>query len=88
MENLYMDFSIVRMASVFNIHRGGYYKWTKHPRTKRELKNIEMTKMIKKIFFEYIEVFYNRKRRHSYLGLDSPQVFEDRYNEKSYENAA
>jgi hypothetical protein len=41
------------MASVFNIHRDGYYKWTKHPRTKRELKNIELAKMIKKIFFEY-----------------------------------
>lgn len=53
MENLYKDFPIVRMASVFNVHRGGYYKWTKHPRTKRELENIELTKMIKKIFFEY-----------------------------------
>ena len=42
----------------------------------------------KSCIFEYIEVFYNRKRRHSYLGLESPQVFEDRYNEKSYENAA
>jgi putative transposase len=41
------------MASVFNVHRGGYYKWTKHPLTKRELENIELTKMIKKIFFEY-----------------------------------
>ena len=38
--------------------------------------------------FEYIEVFYNRKRRHSYLGLVSPQVFEDEYNQKTYENAA
>jgi transposase InsO family protein len=42
----------------------------------------------KSCIFEYIEVFYNRKRRHSYFGLESPQVFEDRYNEKPYENAA
>ena len=26
--------------------------------------------------FEYIEVFYNRKRRHSYLGYISPGDFE------------
>lgn len=26
--------------------------------------------------FEYIEVFYNRKRRHSYLGYISPEDFE------------
>ena len=28
--------------------------------------------------FEYIEVFYNRKRRHSTLGYDSPAEFEAR----------
>ncbi len=27
--------------------------------------------------FEYIETFYNRKRRHSYLGYLSPVVLED-----------
>ena len=26
--------------------------------------------------FDYIEVFYNRKRRHSHLGGVSPEVFE------------
>ncbi|KAF3978785.1 MAG: IS3 family transposase [Methylococcales symbiont of Iophon sp. n. MRB-2018] len=26
--------------------------------------------------FEYIEVFYNHKRRHSYLGYLSPSEFE------------
>ena len=28
--------------------------------------------------FEYIEVFYNRKRRHGYLGNVSPVDFEER----------
>jgi len=41
------------MASVFNVHRGGYRKWTKYPITKRELENIKLAKMIKEIFFEY-----------------------------------
>jgi len=30
--------------------------------------------------FEYIEMFYNPKRRHSYLGYVSPNEFEKRYN--------
>jgi transposase InsO family protein len=29
--------------------------------------------------FEYIEVFYNRQRRHSTLGFCSPAEFERRY---------
>ena len=28
--------------------------------------------------FEYIEVFYNRKRRHSSLGYSSPALYEQR----------
>jgi putative transposase len=30
--------------------------------------------------FEYIEVFYNRKRRHSHLNQLSPMVFENMQN--------
>lgn len=33
--------------------------------------------------FEYIEMFYNSKRRHSYLGYISPNEFEKRYNLES-----
>ncbi|MFL0805643.1 MAG: IS3 family transposase [Agarilytica sp.] len=33
-------------------------------------------KQAKQSIFEYIEVFYNRKRRHSYLGYVSPEEFE------------
>jgi len=29
--------------------------------------------------FDFIEVFYNRKRRHSTIGQVSPSVFEERY---------
>jgi transposase InsO family protein len=32
--------------------------------------------------FEYLEVFYNRVRRHSSLGLVSPEEFERTYNQK------
>ena len=33
-------------------------------------------RLIKSAIFEYIEVFYNRQRRHSALGYLSPQAFE------------
>ena len=33
----------------------------------------------RKSLFEYIEVFYNRQRRHSYLGYLSPVEYERRY---------
>jgi transposase InsO family protein len=29
--------------------------------------------------FQYIEIFYNRRRRHSYLGYISPAEYEARY---------
>jgi len=36
----------------------------------------------KQDIFDYIECFYNRKRRHGYLGNISPVAFEKRANEK------
>ena len=36
----------------------------------------------KKDIFNYIEVFYNRKRRHKTLGYVSPVVYEEMYEMK------
>lgn len=33
------------------------------------------------VLFEYLEVFYNRVRRHSSLGFSSPAEFERTYNQ-------
>jgi putative transposase len=42
----------------------------------------ETRKQAKESIFEYIEVFYNRKRRHSTLGYVSPDVFEKQWSQK------
>ena len=56
---------------------------------KKELvrKNVFLTREIaaSKIF-EYIEMFYNPKRRYSYLGYISPNEFEKRYNLEASKN--
>jgi putative transposase len=36
----------------------------------------------KQSIFEYVEVFYNRKRRHSTLGYLSPSVFEKQWEQQ------
>jgi putative transposase len=43
----------------------------------------ETREQAKQSIFEYIEVFYNRKRRHSTLGYLSPVEFEDRWHKKN-----
>lgn len=50
---------------------------------KKELvrkQNFETREIAASKIFEYIEMFYNAKRRHSYLGYISPNEFESRYN--------
>ena len=50
---------------------------------KRELINgrpFQTIAQAKAAVFEYIEVFYNRKRRHSSLGYVSPECFEAIHN--------
>ena len=45
-------------------------------------KNYETLEDAKKDIFNYIEVFYNRKRRHASLGNVSPVVYEEMYEMK------
>jgi len=37
----------------------------------------------KRSIFEYLEVFYNRKRRHSTLGYVAPMNFEKQWQQRS-----
>ena len=36
--------------------------------------------------FDYIEAYYNRKRRHSSLGYQSPEKFEEIFNQNQFLN--
>jgi len=42
----------------------------------------ETREQAKQSIFEYVEVFYNRKRRHSTLGYLSPEIFEQQWYQK------
>ncbi len=42
----------------------------------------------KRCIFEYIEVFYNKKRRHSYINYLSPERFENRYRINNLKDVA
>jgi len=37
---------------------------------------VAMRKLVRADVFDYIEVFYNRQRRHSHLGGVSPEAYE------------
>jgi transposase InsO family protein len=44
--------------------------------------NFKTHQEAKDAIFEYIEVFYNRKRRHSSIGYQSPESFEKEFSKK------
>jgi putative transposase len=47
--------------------------------------NYKTREEAKQSIFEYVEVFYNRKRRHSTLGYSSPMMFEKQWQQPSTE---
>ena len=44
-----------------------------------QLKDYQTRELAKSKIFEYIEIFYNKVRRHSYLNYDTPKNFERKY---------
>ncbi len=58
-----------------------FFKTLKKELVRKQI--FETRKIATSKIFEYIEMFYNSKRRHSYLDYLSPNKFEKRYNEES-----
>jgi len=58
------------MGSFFSSLKGEWTDW--HPYQTRQEAQLSI--------FEYIEVFYNRQRRHSTLGYRSPAIYEQQFN--------
>lgn len=56
-----------------------FFKTLKKELVRRQI--FETREIAASKIFEYIEMFYSSKRRHSYLGYISPNEFEKRYNE-------
>lgn len=75
------EFRLTTMCRVLRMHRSGFYAWMKTPQSRRAKEDERIRKKIRAFYqaadvFDYIEVFYNRIRRHSHLGQMSPHDFE------------
>jgi transposase InsO family protein len=56
------------LAEVIDLFARNVVGWSMKPTLSRDLARADI--------FDYIEVFYNRTRRHSHLGGVSPEAFE------------
>ena len=59
-------FSVRAMCRCLRIQPSGFYAWLKSPLSKRAREDV----------FDYIEMFYNPKRKHVRNGMLSPVDFE------------
>jgi putative transposase len=67
-QNNLCEFPVEAACDALAVSRSGYYVSRKRPASTRAEARASI--------FEYIEVFYNRKRLHSALGYQSPEAFE------------
>jgi putative transposase len=63
-----------RLCEALGVSRGGFFSSLKTERTGR--KTYRTRDEARVDVFEYIERFYNQKRRHSTIGFVSPMEFE------------
>ncbi len=67
------------LAVIIDLYSRAVIGWAMHKRMKTELVHHEDYRSrteAKASIFEYIEVFYNRQRRHSHIGQMAPLAFE------------
>ena len=83
---------VSRLCRTLGVTRSGYYDWQRQPLSDRALadwldrqpwRSVEDVRAV----FEWIETWYNRRRRHSSLGYLSPLEFESqRYDGHTISN--
>jgi len=68
------------MCQILQVSSSGFYAWRGAPEGRRSAANRALLGKIVHIhqqsLFEWIEVFYNRQRRHSYLDYMTPDEYE------------
>ena len=74
------------LCEALGVSRGGFYAWLRRPHSQRSRDNEELAVKVRASFlgsdraksdvFDYIERFYNPKRRHSTISYLSPMEFE------------
>jgi transposase InsO family protein len=77
-------FPVDLMCGTLGMGSSAFYAWLKRPESPRSQQNRTLKvdlihgkiyntrQKAKTAIFDYIEIFYNRQRRHSYLGYLSP----------------
>ena len=76
------------MAGKKSVYENAYAEsiWATIKREMLEKEAFDSLEDAKTELFEYIEVYYNRKRRHSSLGYQSPEKFEEIFNQNQLIN--
>lgn len=68
MKSVRLDCPIGLLCRAFGMSRSGFYAWLNRAPSPR----VQEDERLKVAIKEYIEIFYNRRRRHSRLGYVSP----------------
>ena len=80
------------MCDVLGVSPSGYYGWrNRKPSQQTEWvhgKRYTTREEAKLDVFKYIELFYNRKRRHAALGYLSPAAYEQQHLQSKTQQAA
>jgi hypothetical protein len=85
------EFRLCAMYRVLKVKRSGYYAWLESPMSltmrDRADANLVLQALLSAIWrrkpkFDYMEMFYNLKRRHGSNGDLSPAEFERRYAQR------
>ena len=59
------QYSISLMCEVLGVHRSGFYRWQKAPKSKREQRKEAMVELVKDTYEEFEAVYGDRELRKS-----------------------